>query len=350
MPPRPLWNRLILPAALCLLLSVWANPAAAVPKTDVITLINGDVITCEIKEMVRGKVRANTDNMGTVSIEWDKITRVVSNYWFLVSLRNGSLVYGQMSESEEDGYLVINFQERTTTLPMNEVVKIEPVRYDVWDRIDLSASFGFNWNKGTNVLQSNVDAGAKYKGKIYTYGLDVSAMVTDRGEGEITRRNESNLFLGREISGRLHTTIETGTYRNDELGVRMRVSGGLNLGYFLLRGTHGEWRAISGANVNREWASADADPTNNAEGRVGTEFTLFYYDTPKSDITVQADFYPNFTVGDRYRFEGSISGRQEIIKDLFIKLEYYESRDSKPPAGASAKEDRGIILSIEWTK
>ena len=337
-------------AALCLLLALWTSPAAAVPKTDVITLINGDVITCEIKEMVRGKVRANTDNMGTVSIEWDKISRIVSNYWFLVSLRGGSLIYGQMAESGEDGYLVITFQERTTTLPMNEVVKIEPVRYDIWDRIDLSASFGFNWNKGSQVLQSNIDAGVKYKGKIYTYGLNVSAMVTDRGEGDVTRRNESDIFLGREISGRFHGSIDAGTYRNDELGVRMRVSGGGNLGYFLLRGSHLELRTIAGASVNREWASVEADPTNNAEGRIGTEFTLFYYDTPKSDITVQADFYPNFTVGDRYRFEGSISGRQEIIKDLFIKLEFYESHDSKPPGSDGAKNDRGIILSIEWSK
>jgi len=50
------------------------------------------------------------------------------------------------------------------------------------------------------------------------------------------------------------------------------------------------------------------------------------------------------------RIEGSLSGRQEIIKDLFIKLDYYESRDNKPPSGASASSDRGLILSIEWTK
>ncbi len=349
-PSHSLRNRLILLAALCLLLSAWANPAAAVPKTDVITLVNGDIITCEIKEMVRGKVRASTDNMGTVSIEWDKITKVVSNYWFLVSLKDGSLIYGQMAESEEIGYLVVNFQERSTSLPMYEVVKIEPIRYDLWDRIDLSVAFGFNWNKGSQVLQSNFDAAAKYKGKIYSYGIDASAMITDRGEGDITRRNDSNIFLGRELSGRFHGSIDAGTFRNDELGIRFRVFGGGNLGYFLVRSSNHELRAIAGASLNREWASVEADPSNNAEGRVGTEFTMFYYDTPKSDITVQADFYPSFTDSERFRFEGSISGRQEIIKDLFIKVEFYESHDSKPPASDTATEDRGLILSIEWTK
>ncbi len=347
---RAPWNRLILLVVMCLLPALFPNTASAVPKTDVITLVNGDVITCEIKEMIRGKVRASTDNMGTVSIKWDKITKVVSNYWFLVSLKDGSLIYGQMAESEEIGYLVVNFQERSTSLPMNEVVEIDPIRYDLWDRIDISAAFGFNWNKGSQVLQSNFDAGAKYNGKIYSYGIDVSAMITDRGEGEITRRSDSKIFLARELSGRFHGSIDAGTFRNDELGIRFRVSGGGNLGYYLLRGSNLELRAITGANVNREWASVEADPSNNIEGRVGTEFTMFYYDTPKSDITVQADFYPSFTDSERYRIEGSISGRQEIIKDLFIKMEYYESQDSKPPASNTAKQDRGIILSLEWTK
>lgn len=352
-PHHPLMSARIpwaLLAGLFLLLVMWQTPALAVPKTDVITLISGDIITCEIKEMVRGKVRAKTDHMGTVSIEWDKVAHIVSNYWFLVSLKDGSLIFGQMSESNEDGSLVVDSQSRSMTIPMNTVVEIQPVRYDLWDRFDMSAAFGFNWNKGSQVLQSNLDASVKYKGSLYSWGVDLNAMVTDRGEGEITRRNELGLWLGREISGRLHGTLDGGSQRNDELGLRQRLSGGLNLGYFLTRSSHLEWQTLLGASINREWATDDSEASNNAEGRLGTQFVLFYYDSPKSDITIQADAYPNFTVKGRWRFEGSISGRQEIISDLFIRLEYYESRDSKPPSGANATSDRGIVLSIEWTK
>jgi hypothetical protein len=324
--------------------------AIAMPKTDVITLVSGDVLTCEIKEMVRGQMRAKTDHIGTISIKWDKITHITSHYWFLISLKNGSLVYGQMSESPEEGQLVVTFQEKSTTIPMSEIVEIGPVRYDVWDRFEMSAAFGFNWNKGSQLFQSNLDAGVKYKGVIYNWGFSISGMITDKGEENIIRRNQSDLYLGREISGKLHGTIDAGTYRNDELGVRMRVSGGANLGYYFLRSSHLDLMAILGASINREWASADADPKNNAEGRLGTQFTLFYLDSPKSDVTVQADVYPNFTVNDRWRFEANISARQEIIKDLFVKLKYYESRDSKPPAGANATDDRGMVFAIEWSK
>ena len=340
----------ILPVALLLLFAQWSTPAGAVPKTDIITLNNGDVITCEIKEMVRGKLRVKTDDMGTLSIKWDKISHIQSHYWFLVTQQNGSLIYGQMSGNDEPGQLTINMQEKMTTIPLREIVEIQPVRYELWDRFDMSAAFGINWNKGSDVFQSNMDAAVQYNGAIYTSGLDLNFMVTDRGEGDVTRRNLTNLFLSREISGRFFGSVNVGTERNDELGLRLRASGGANVGYFLQRSRHTEFLARAGVSVNREWATSDSDATNNAEGRLGGAFKMFHYDSPKSDINVEADVYPNFTVGGRWRFEGSVSGRQEIIKDLFIKLEYYESRDNKPPAGANAKSDRGLVFSIEWTK
>ncbi len=362
---------------LFILLACWPATAAAVPKTDIITLgngdmitceikemirgkvraktdaitlSNGDIVTCEIKEMIRGKVRAKTDDMGTVSIKWDKIVRVVSQYWFLVTLDNGSLAYGQLPDSGQDGFLLVSFQELSTTLPLSSVIEIEPIRYDFWDRVDMSASLGINWTKASDVLQSNFDFSSKYSGRLYSYGLDASSIITDKGEGEVTRRNELGIYLRREISGKLNWTADTGTYRNDELGVRFRLNLGGNLGYFFFRTNHLELLALGGLNVNREWASLDSSPANNAEGRVGTNFIIFYHDSPKTDLTVKADLFPSLTDGDRVRFEGSISGRQEIVKDLFVKLEYYESRDSKPPAGANSNEDRGIVFSIEWTK
>ena len=336
---------------LLVLFACWPDQAAAsLPKTDVITLISGDVITCEIKEMVRGKVRAKTDHIGTISIKWDKVARVDSQYWFLVTLRGGSLVYGQLPDSGEDGYLVVGFQEKMTTVPMSQVIEIEPIRYDLWDRFDISVALGVNWTKASDVLQSNFDASAKYKGRLYSWGLDAISIITDKGDGDITRRNELGIYLQRELSGQLNWTIDTGTYRNDELGVRFRINLGGNLGYFFFRTNHLELKVLGGANINREWASLDSDPTNNAEGRVGTNFIIFYHDSPKTDLTVKADFYPGLTNTDRMRFEGSISGRQEIVKDLFVKLEYYESRDTDPPPGAISTSDRGIVFSIEWTK
>jgi len=342
-------RRRLLVGALLLLVLVIPVGAFAVPKTDVITLENGDVITCEIKEMVRGKLRVNTDNMGTVYIEWDHIAHISTNYWFLISLRKGSLHYGQLEDSDNKGFVTITFQERETEVALASIVEIQPVRYSLWDRFSMSASVGFNWDKGSNVFQANLAASVKYSGSIYSWGTDLSANQTDNGIDEATRRNNLDLWLQREISGRFSGSTQVGTERNDELGLQRRITAGLGVGYYLIRNSHLELMAFTGGNINREWSTDAADPTNNAEGQISTSFNMFYFDTPKSDITVELDVYPSFTVSDRYRFEGSLSGRQEIVKDLFIKLEYFESRDTKPPSGANATSDRGIVFSLEWS-
>jgi hypothetical protein len=343
-------HRHLLAGALLVLLLAIPTGALAVPKTDVITLINGDVVTCEIKELIRGKLRVKTDNMGEIYVEWDKVRHLSSNYWFLVTLRDGSLAYGQLEDAEREGYLTVTFQERSRDVFLYSIVEIQPVRYSLWDRFTMSASVGFNWDKGSDVFQANVAASVKYSGAIYSWGTDLSGSHTDNGIDESTRRNSLNLWLLREISGRFSGNTNVGTERNDELGLLRRITAGLGVGYFLSRSNHLELSVLAGANVNREWATDESEPSNNAEGQIGTKFYMFYYDSPKSDITVSLDLYPSFTVSERYRFEGSISGRQEIVKDLFLKLEYYESQDSKPPSGASATSDRGIVFSLEWSK
>ena len=58
--------------------SLSAVVPAAAQKTDIIELVNGDRLTCEIQKMDRGKVTAKTDGLGTLSIEWDDIVRVSS--------------------------------------------------------------------------------------------------------------------------------------------------------------------------------------------------------------------------------------------------------------------------------
>lgn len=335
---------------LCLLLFGWAGSAFAVPKTDVLTLTNGDVLTCEIKEMTRGQLRAKTDDLGTVSIKWDKIERVVSHYWFLISVKDGSLHYGQMSESNLAGSLTINFQEKTITVPMSSVVDIQPVRYQFWDRVNGSISFGISYSQGSDVLQSNLSASMQYQGPIYSWGFNGYAMVTDQGDVGVTRRNELDLSLAREISGRWDGNVSAGTSRNDELGIRLRMTSGLNLGYYFLRKTHQELKGLIGGNINREWDTADSPPSNNTEGHLGLAYSMYYYDSPKTDLTVNADYYPSFTISGRHRFEGNITGKQELIKNLYIQLEYYESLDTKPPEGANSTSDRGFVLGISWSK
>jgi hypothetical protein len=58
------------------LLLIAANVFAA--KSDVVVLQNGDRITGEVKELKRGQLRLDTEEAGTICVEWDKIAAVTT--------------------------------------------------------------------------------------------------------------------------------------------------------------------------------------------------------------------------------------------------------------------------------
>ena len=69
------------------------------PKTDVIILKNGDRITGEIKKMERGRLSLSTDSMRTVSIEWEDVERITSQYYFEIETTVGNKILRQRGHS-----------------------------------------------------------------------------------------------------------------------------------------------------------------------------------------------------------------------------------------------------------
>ena len=79
------------------LLALASTPALAQPKTDVITLANGDRITGEIVRLSRGRLELKTDDAGTIYIEWDNVARVQSIHQFEVETSNRQRLYGALT-------------------------------------------------------------------------------------------------------------------------------------------------------------------------------------------------------------------------------------------------------------
>ena len=63
--------------AIALALSATATTHAQ-GRTDVVTLANGDRITGEVMRLERGRLEFKTDDAGTLYLEWDKLSSLVS--------------------------------------------------------------------------------------------------------------------------------------------------------------------------------------------------------------------------------------------------------------------------------
>ena len=79
---------------LCITLLV-AAPLQARENTDVIVMNNGDRITCEVKGLNGGVLYINPSYiLGTISVDWSKVSRLESKQLFLVKIEDGSVYNG----------------------------------------------------------------------------------------------------------------------------------------------------------------------------------------------------------------------------------------------------------------
>jgi hypothetical protein len=97
-----------------------------------------------------------------------------------------------------------------------------------------------------------------------------------------------------------------------------------------------------------EWLTGETESTRDLEGIITLNYSLFKYDSPKSNISIIAAAYPGITDWGRFRFNTSMEVSQEIIKDFTIGLTFYNSFDNRPPEG-SEKNDWGVTTSIGYT-
>ena len=101
--------------------------AIAQGRTDVVVLMNGDRITCEIKRLERGQLTVRTDSMSTIQIEWEDIVRVSSVDRFEVEVESGEKHIGTLLPPTQDGRLEVADDGATASLDLQAVVRLSPM-------------------------------------------------------------------------------------------------------------------------------------------------------------------------------------------------------------------------------
>ena len=129
----------------------------AAVKTDIVELVNGDRITCEIKKLDRGKLTVKTDGLGTISIEWDDILHITSK----ARLRRPACVRGTGRSARLSGPTsepsMSSRGAQTERFALGDIVRIAPLGGTFWRRLDGSISAGFSFTEANNQTQWTFD-------------------------------------------------------------------------------------------------------------------------------------------------------------------------------------------------
>jgi hypothetical protein len=335
--------------AACLVLLAAVPPVSAREKTDVVILKNGDHLTGEIKGLQFARLSLKTDTMETVSVKWAEVAQITSEYSFELELENGVRFFGSLGPPAQPGMVSVIGKERALGLTMDQIVKIRPIKDRFWKRIDGSLSIGLSFTKASDILRFSFSADAKYTERKNIVDLTISSIITTQSEQDSKENTSLNLRYNRLLEKRWFLSAFTGLQRNDELGIKLRVLGGVGGGHLLIQTNRMVLPVLAGLSLNRELAADDGQDSFNAEGLFGFYWNLFIHHTPKTDLSFDFSTYPSLTEKGRVRLDLETRLRREIIKDFFVDLSFYLNYDNKPPSVTASTTDYGFVTSVGYS-
>lgn len=324
------------------------NSFSLAQKTDVVILNNGDKITGEIKYLKVGILTFKTDNMETVSIQWNKIKSISTKNFFEIELEDGRVYFGSIEPCEEDGMLVVKGVTLETKLFMRYIVIINRIKESFWDILDGYIKFGFSFTKASQIGQISLGGNAKYRTKINLSELTLNSVITTTSAEPTSRKQDLSFSYQHNLKYQWFGGGLVSLEENTELGIKLRSSLGGGIGNNIIYSGNQWMYSLVGLSVNQELKTDGSDPTYNMEGLINAQFQFFKYDHPKANLLTYIYIFPSLTNLGRYRFNYNAQLSWEIFIDFYWDLTFYFEYDNKPDAENSSQSDYRIDTSIKF--
>ena len=236
---------------------------------------------------------------------------------------------------------------------MADVTHLYVIGGSFWNRLDGSISSGFNYTRSSGVAQLNVNADTTFRrpGFQVTVSGSYTATVTESDSGEPSDADDCGLvgvtyvkFLPRRWA-----LMGIGQFEsNESLGLVLRSEVGAGIGPRLVDSNRAQLWVGGGLMVNRE-QGVDVEPTENIEAVVYLQTSFYTYDRPKTTIDLGFQYLPSLNTLGRHRLQLNTTVMRELMKDLIVSANLYDSFDSEPPNDLFDINDVGVVLSIGWT-
>jgi hypothetical protein len=318
-------------------------------KTDIIVLYNGDKITGEIKQLFQGRLQYSTDDMSTISVEWDKIAKISSRNRFDIELDSGVRYISSIQEAAENGKMVIESEGKTLELELLSIVRIELLDVTFWKRVKGYMDFGLNLQRADRLRQYTFKTEATYRSAKWHTKVVAESFYSEEEDSETDTRNSLNFQRSRLLKNRYFLTGLTHLQQNRELGLKFRATVGGGGGRNFKQTNSMILSGILGMAGVWERYYKTEDTTYETALFAALSHQVFRYDDPKLSSGVNLAIIPYISSFGRIRseFEGRLS--YEIIKDFSISLSAFDHFDNEPEDEKASRNDWGLTGSLTWS-
>ena len=316
------------------------------PKTDVITLRNGDNVTCRIDSLYAGMLECSTDAMGTLRIEWDEIAEVRSDYQFQVRYSDGSRYMGRVDTAGDPGEITILGKNGAVESDWLQLVELRPFETTRKDALDVYLSAGYDYTKASETSQFTLGLDMSYEKERSHSTLKLRHVVSDTRE-ESTSSTNLNLYRGffNDRTKRRFRYGSSSYESNDQLALDYRVSLGGGIGRYFVDNHERQLVSAIGLQVSTERDLA-GEQEENLEGALKLQFATWKFDPPELDVKLTLNLYPSMTDSGRLRGDSDLRLRWELYKNLFWDISTWGVYDNR--STSEDNFDYGVTTGIGW--
>ena len=330
------------------LLSLWVLPASAAPKTDVVIFKNGDKLTGELKSLKRGQLFLNTDATGTIGIEWDKVSTVISNQQIQIETSNGTRYFGILATSDDAATIVVVTNDGPKSLNADWIIVMNPIEGGGLHALDIDVTVGYNFAKAGGITQVTLGLNMDYRSLLRIESFRFSTIISDSESLESSKRMNLGLQHTRLWRERWFTTGSLTFYQNDELGLNLRSSLGAGGGRYFVQSNSMLLSFEAGLQFSREDLVNESEDLDSLEATLTANWDWFLFDDPELDWSSRLQIIPSLTENGRVRGELDTTLSWEIIGDLKWAISLYGSWDNQPNSSDGATSDYGVNTSLAY--
>lgn len=312
---------------------------------DRIHLKNGDVITGNMKELDRGKLRVKTLTMDTIYLNWVYIESIDTDKYLRIGNADGSFNYGVIQHADLSDSLVVEDRGQEVEIPILAVSTIQPIRVQesFWRRLDVDLKAGIDFKTASDILLINLSSNVKFREEKYEIDVDANWNETSRTENNNSSRADLVGNYTRFLKDRWFWKATTGFETNEELGLDLRAIVAGTAGRYLIQSSTLRFELNAGLAGN--WENRQDGTSTSAEGLIRSSLEIFKHTLPITRLSASVNVFPGITESGRLRVNTNVSLRNEIVRSVFWDLTFFSTFDNRPPEGAE-QEDYGIVTSI----
>ena len=329
-------------------LSLWTLPASAVPKTDIVIFKNGDRLTGEIKSLKRGQLNLNTEATGTIGIEWDKVSSVISNQRIQVEVGSGIRYFGSLASSENISSITVVTNDGPRTLDPVDVIVMTPIEGGGIHGLDVDFSVGYNFAKAGGIKQATLGVNMDYRSLIRIESVRFSTVITDSDTQDASKRMNLGFRHTRLWNNRWFSNSSLTFDQNDELGLNLRTSIGAGGGRYLVQSNTMLLSLEGGLQFSRENLISEDDEIDSLEATIAAKWDWFLFEDPELDWSTTLQVIPSLTERGRVRGELNTELSWEVIGDLKWAISLYGSWDNQPQSEVASTTDYGVNTTLAY--